>query len=618
MKNGNGYENGSSWRDAGRGWAQNVRRREPMAVKGEPCPWGVCCKHGLAGRCIAVHSESDQEAFAQEKAVRDRKQNAACAFCVKGICRHAKKRGGCWRGLGPQDSDYSSTDDEQEDENVAKRQEMQRGKGGGNLRRGGLGDDNEKPRQVNASERWIPVFKGQEKVTEMAIEEESDDDANNGYYECLQGEWNGDDIVSVMEKYETEAREVAGSVEGLKKPDRSASGCGEEEMEETDDEAIETAIEEAEAQRMAVQQQALRTAVEWMRQDRLRREHQVVAGEGTQEKTTIQQEKAKGEPLGEVQAAHAPGKGIAWGIDRNGENTQALREGLSRWRLVADWKLQIQRHVLNFAALDIPFDSESWVETGEYDRERGMNLSALREHAGRLEQTLPLMLYVQSEVRTTFLRCDKWRRQQHKRELRIKQAGFYAWWVDTCKLRLRRQFMGKMAQDEDYRIAYLERYLMGLIVGLWRGIVQERKNAEQMRNAVYRALCNHRALWFSTVAGRLGIWTRAKDKAQFRIQSLFMPWVEIRCPPDKYDEFVSVRAMHGVQSWRAAVAKWRKVPRLRCCSLKVKILEVDEQHWEQQFLRQDEEEREYWEAMMAREGGGPALGSSDTHTRPPA
>ena len=186
MKNG-GYENGSSWRDAGRGWAQNVRRREPMAVKGEPCPWGVCCKHGLAGRCIAVHSESDQEAFVQERAVRDRKRSAACAYCVKGICRHAKKQGGCWRGLGPQDSDYSSADDEQEKGNVAKRQEMQRGKGGGNLRGSGLGDDNQKPRQVNASERWVPVFKRQTKVTEKAIEEESDDDSDYGYYECLPG-----------------------------------------------------------------------------------------------------------------------------------------------------------------------------------------------------------------------------------------------------------------------------------------------------------------------------------------------------------------------------------------------------------------------------------------------
>ena len=80
--------------------------------------------------------------------------------------------------MGPQDSDYSSADDEQEKGNVAKRQEMQRGKGGGNLRGSGLGDDNQKPRQVNASERWVPVFKRQKKVTEKAIEEESDDDSD--------------------------------------------------------------------------------------------------------------------------------------------------------------------------------------------------------------------------------------------------------------------------------------------------------------------------------------------------------------------------------------------------------------------------------------------------------
>ena len=137
-------------------------------------------------------------------------------------------------------------------------------------------------------------------------------------------------------------------------------------------------------------------------------------------------------------AAHAPVRGI----DRCAENAEALREGLSRWRLVADWKLQIQGHVLNFAAMTIPFDTSSWVETGEYDCERGMNLGALREHAERLEQAWPLMSYVQSEVRTTFLRCDKWRRQQHRRELRMKYAGLYAWQVTACKLRLRRQFWG--------------------------------------------------------------------------------------------------------------------------------------------------------------------------------
>ena len=142
------------------------------------------------------------------------------------------------------------------------------------------GDDNQKLRQVNASERWVPVFKRQKKVTEKAIEEESDDDSHYGYYECLQGEWNGGDIVFVMAQYETQAHEA-----------------------------------------------------------------------------TIQQEKAKEEPLGEAQvpAAHAPVRGI----DRCAENAEALREGLSRWRLVADWKLQIQGHVLNFAAMTIPFDTDS-------------------------------------------------------------------------------------------------------------------------------------------------------------------------------------------------------------------------------------------------------------------
>ena len=134
-----------------------------------------------------------------------------------------------------------------------------------------MGDDNQKPRQVNASERWVPVFKRQKKVTEKAIEEESDDDSHYGYYECLQGEWNGGDIVSVMAQYETQAQEDAESVEGVKKVGRSASGCGEQEAEATDDEAIEAAIEEAEARRLAVQQQAaLRIAVEWMRKERLR------------------------------------------------------------------------------------------------------------------------------------------------------------------------------------------------------------------------------------------------------------------------------------------------------------------------------------------------------------
>ena len=93
--------------------------------------------------------------------------------------------------------------------------------------------------------------------------------------------------MSVMAQHETQAQEDAESVEGAKKLGRSASGCGNEEAEATDDEAIEAAIEEAEAQRSAVQQQALRIAVEWMRKERLRREHQVVAGEGSQEKATI-------------------------------------------------------------------------------------------------------------------------------------------------------------------------------------------------------------------------------------------------------------------------------------------------------------------------------------------
>ena len=168
--------------------------------------------------------------------------------------------------------------------------------------------------------------------------------------------------------------------------------------------------------------------------------------------------------------------------------------------------------------------------------------------------------------------------------------------------------MGKLVKDEDYRIAYLAKYLMSLIVGLWRGIVQERRNAEQMRNVVYQARCYHKAVWFSMVHGMLRIWTQAKDSAQWRVEHLFMPWVEIRHPPppDEHDEFILVRAMHVVQSWIAAVVKWRMIRRLRYCRADIQrqALMKEMVKWWHDMADfegglvewEDEEELEYWEA----------------------
>ena len=147
--------------------------------------------------------------------------------------------------------------------------------------------------------------------------------------------------------------------------------------------------------------------------------------------------------------------------------------------------------------------------------------------------------------------------------------------------------LGKLVKDEDYRSAYLAKYLMSLIVGLWRGIVQERRNAEQMRNVVYQARCYHKAVWFSTVHGMLRIWTQAKDSAQWRVEHLFMPWVEIR-----YRVLMKemVKWWYDMVEFEGSLVEW-----------------------------EDEEELAYWEAterrmrsrtvngtIQGRAGGGPA------------
>ena len=41
----------------------------------------------------------------------------------------------------------------------------------------------------------------------------------------------------------------------------------------------------------------------------------------------------------------------------------------------------------------------------------------------------------------------------------------------------------KMAQDSQYKIGYMEKYVLGLVMGLWRSLVLERKRAEAISEA---------------------------------------------------------------------------------------------------------------------------------------
>ena len=556
MENGR-YGNGEGRRDAGRHRAQNGRRREAMVVKGKPCPWGVCCKHGLRGKCIGEHGTSEQEAFAQEKAVLDRKRNAACAYCVKGVCRHAKKRGGCWRGLGSGDSDYDESDEEdheQANHAVNTRQLSAMDK----VLRGFVCE----PCEPEEAE-WVSIFKGQE----LPSDDEGIDasgGSSGGYYECLQGEWNGEDITLLGAD---ESHDESGCESVLS---QGMSACS-EVVTQSDDEAIQAAIDEAESRRMAVQQQALRTAVKWMRQDRLVRGPEVRAGEDAREQGGIQQGGGKDKQLGGAQAVHAPGEGNA----RKQASAQALlQEGLSRWRLVMEWKQELQRLVRAFAHQNIA----TMYDEGCYDSEFGLRLDALRGFADDAEEGLPLMLYMQNKVKDMFRRCHWWRQLQLKRKSSMQRNGLRAFMENMCMQQVHREMLEKAIHNKEFATRILERQVLVLVMWLWQGLVQERRNAEEMRNAVYFVRRNaggdgcrlSHCRRFSTVGGLLEIWKLAVTRRQQAIETLGTKWAAIRYGGyDEFNSYTSVRAIRVVRDWRALVGEWKRLRKLGQCRMVV-------------------------------------------------
>ena len=97
-----------------KGWSGATRRIKRVGIiveEGKACPFGVCCKFGMLGKCVGVHSASDEQHFEGKRAGKDREKRAPCAYCVAGQCKWARRCGGCWRGMGGGDSDYSEDSD---------------------------------------------------------------------------------------------------------------------------------------------------------------------------------------------------------------------------------------------------------------------------------------------------------------------------------------------------------------------------------------------------------------------------------------------------------------------------------------------------------------------------